>query len=295
MQVPPLRGTVGLLLLLCACGGSTPEPPSPPPGQLTANPDAEIEAERSVPEPPTSPPRGGTEPPADDALACAGFPFAPDDGVRRCAASEAVDGVAVEKAWVLVPGRDKGHWLKPDDPDRWWIVWTLLLQTPTGWVRAPLYRITCGGEVPVGCSHDEMFRRSFEVARNVGRIAVVALGADGRFPIGAFAMLVEDAPPFIFPASEPPASAKALLDAGPADLEAAYRQQLATGRPFEHALAAADAGVPGARDLLGGLLASEADWSCRPLFDALRTHPGDRWVEEQLTLPSCGRHLVSPT
>lgn len=131
--------------LLQGCGGSAPEPPTSP----TPAPAPRRPSYRIIP----------NEAPSAEALACTGFPFAPDDTVSRCAASATTDGVAVEEAWVRVPGRRKGRPMTPDDPDTWQVEWTLLFQSPTGWARYPLRRLFCGGEVPLGCSHAKMFGR----------------------------------------------------------------------------------------------------------------------------------------
>lgn len=219
-----MRALTGLFLILAACD----DPPADPRG-----------------------------PPVADALECDPFPFAPaetDKRITRCAASEVVQGVAVEKAWS-------------GDAVRY----TLLLQEQGAWTRQPLGDAVCGGEVPAGCSHDEMFRRSFQIARDGDRIAIFAPPSgplNPRAPEGnqtqAYgAILVPDADPYIWWVRPAPASAAALLETLPRTLEEAYRLTLDGDSPVQHANAAFDAGNPAPRAVLEPLI-PEADCDGAP-------------------------------
>ncbi len=268
-------------LLVLGCG-------QPPAAEAPQSADA-ASVPTSAESTPQRPRRTG--PPAEEALDCAGFDFAPDDGNLRCAASEVVDGVAIEKHWKKVPPR------KPQYNTVWGVEWTLLLRDEDGWKRYALTKAFCGGEVPAGCSHDEMFRRRFDIARDGHRIAALAppvYEVEGVIPMNndaaALAYVIEGAPPYVYGTEGAAENALALLALAPLDLKGAYRETLARGTPIEHAIAASDAGIAGPREVLTELLRNEIQPGtarCRPLSDALDTRPDDPWVAEALATPAC--------
>ncbi|MDP2310809.1 MAG: hypothetical protein Q8P18_32625 [Pseudomonadota bacterium] len=223
-----------------------------------------------------APRRPRSSAPAADALACTGFDFAPADGVARCSASPVVDGVAVEKAWT-----------------RGAVEHTLLLEDAGTWRRWPLGRKSCGGEVPAGCSHDEMFRRTLDIAREGDRVALHAKGVYEVDPNATYAntvawsvILVDGAAPYAWSVHPEPASAEALLGTMPRSLAEAYAATLTRGTPVEHATAAYDAGVPGPREVLTPLLVPPAtcDEGSRvpPLGDYLENRLDDPWTLDVL-------------
>ena len=211
--------------------------------------------------PPSTPPPSPTGPPAADALACAPFPFAPPEvaeateatqrarpPVVRCAASEVVDGVAVEKAWIYPA-----------------VEYTLLLQGDGGWTRWPLGHARCGGEVPAGCSHDEMFRRTWDVVRDGDRIALYAPPSgplnprvsEGNQTQAYGVIVVPDADPYSWFVRPSPGNVHALIRDLPATLADAYRATLSRGTPVTHATQAFDAGNPAPREILRPLIPRE--------------------------------------
>lgn len=219
--------------------------------------------------------------PTDATLAdCAPFAFAPADGARRCAASPVVDGLAVEKTWV--PDRMTGH-----------IEWTLLVDGPGGWARHALGAAHCGGEVPAGCDHDETFRRTFAIRRDVDRAALQADPVAPRPPglpatnddAAYVVYFVAGAAPYVHMAAESVDGPRGLLERAPADLAGVYAADLDRGTPVIHATEAWDAGVAGPRSVLKPLLATpKADCSSGPgtwlsgRFQ--RERPDDPWTVE---------------
>ncbi len=275
------QGPLLLSLSLLGCGSAPEAPPTP---------EAPLAPAVKRPDPGSAP--------AADALDCEPFPFAPEGNEGACAASEVVQGLAVEKRWHLVPGEPRGA-LTPDHPDRWGVEWSLLAETATGWQRVPLLRLSCEAEMAADCSHDELFRRQWEIARDGDRVALYA-APDRSVPkaeaLRYQAFLPEGLPPFVFFVREGADSAAGLLVGAPGDLEAAYRADPGLSNAFAHALAAADAGHPEARRALERVLVTDEDPDrvCSPASRLLSERPDDRWLVEQLDRPACESQVAAP-